>query len=83
MDVKMAYGLIARRYKDFKIIRCFEYDTRFVFQIVPKDLDETMYDKHLNGLKSVDKKSGSIQTFIPFDMPLEEYNNGREIKKFK
>lgn len=83
MNSKMAYEIVCKKYKGHKIIRCFEYDTIFSFQIVPKDLDESEYGMHLNGLVSVDKKTGDIKTFNPMQIPIEEYRNGREIKEFK
>lgn len=83
MNVKKAYELLMKEMRDFKAIRCFEYDSLFVFDIVHKSVDvSTISPKALNTQYSVNKKSGEVRDFKPFFISLKEYRNGKEVKKF-
>ena len=82
MIVEQAHKLLIDKMSNWTAIACFEYNTVFVFNIVPtKDANAntTMFDS----LFSVDKQSGEIKNFKPFDISLEEYRAGKEIKNFK
>lgn len=84
MIFKDAYGLFLNTYKELEALACYEYDSCFVFNAVPKKLAnskdaETMFDS----LYSVNKSTGKISTFKPFDMPIEEYRNGKKIANLK
>ena len=82
MTIKQAFALVSIKYPKLVAIRCVEFDSCFVFQMVPpkyKNTPDIVYDC----LNSVDKKTGEVRTFQPFHIPVEEYRNGKEIKNFK
>lgn len=84
LNVKEAHKKLLEKYTKSKAVKCFEYDSVFVFLIVPKDFDESKgYDDLLDTAASVDKKTGLVRNFDPMEMSLEEYNCGREVKNFK
>lgn len=84
MTAKEAYNKIAEKYINFEIIRCFEYESLYVFQIVPKNLDKSESpDNLLDSTRSINKKTGQISAFNPLSISIEEYNNGKEIFNFK
>lgn len=79
---KEAYSLIQKEH--LKAIKCFEYDTLFVFQVVPENFDTTKStDGMLDCMRSVNKKTGVVRDFKPFHIPIDEYRNGKQIKNFE
>lgn len=80
MDAKTAYLMLTEAYPNTNIIGCVEYDSIFVFQMIPMSAEDTEY---LDGLHSVNKKTGEIDIFQPFDIPLAEYKAGKEVVDFK
>lgn len=83
MTVKEAYAIFLNKMPEMKAIRCFEYDSIYVFQFLPKNSkksDET--DDTLDCTASVDKRSREVRAFQPFDISIEEYRNGKEITNF-
>lgn len=81
MSVYDAYSLCLQKFKNSKVTTCYEYDTIFVFQIVPVSYNSS--EMPINRLFSVNKKSKEIKAFQPFHISLEEYLAGKEIKDFK
>jgi hypothetical protein len=85
MVLNDAYTIFLDTYKEeLKALSCYEYSSCFVFNAVPKNLANskdasTMFDS----LYSVNKSTGKIGTFKPFDMPIEEYRNGHKVATFK
>ena len=59
LTVKEAYSLI--RAEKLKGIKCFEYNTLYVFQVVPENFDMSKpTDGLLDSLRSVNKRTGDI-----------------------
>jgi hypothetical protein len=81
MTAKEAYEKIVKWQPNMKVLECYEYDTLFTFQLVPSEY--SVKDIPLNGLFSVDKKTGSIRSFKPFNIPITEYRKGKKITDFK
>ena len=80
MTAKKAYSKVIRSVTGGHVSKCYEYDTLFVFQIVPLALLMTKPTSPiLDSLVSVDKKTGKIRDFKPFHIPLDEYKRGREL----
>ena len=66
---------------NLKIMKSFEYKTVYVFAMVPNSYNGTPPLSEMMGiLYSVNKKTGAINSFTPFSIPLEEYKAGKEIK---
>lgn len=80
MTSKEAYQLIKQRNDDIEVVNCYEYKTVFVFQTIPKavkgKVDPT---KMLGNLSSVNKSTGEIRGFTPFNIPKEEYLAGVQV----
>ena len=85
MTVKTAYEILLKRCPKFKAIKCVEYSSCFVFQVIPEGFDELgdSANKLMNTLISVMKTDGSVSNFIPLQMPRDEYISGKEVKNFK
>lgn len=65
------------------IVACTEYDSRFVFQAVPpKYAKPELIDKTFDSLYSVEKKTGKIARFRPFDISEEEYQRGKRLSEY-
>ena len=76
MDVKKARKIITKKFKDRTILSCYEYNNLYVFNIVPKtNMDKNQFDK----LWSVNKTTGEVINFKPFDISIEDYKNGKRI----
>ena len=84
MKVKEAYELLIANTPKLRPIQCFEYDTLFVFQIVPKSFNEKTdnADQLIDCLRSVNKATKEVRDFKPFHISLNEYRNGKEVKDF-
>lgn len=83
MNAKVAYKILRTIHPEKKAVSCHEYDSVFVFALVPNDFDETKSTEGLlDILKSVDKKNGRVGSFKPFLIPRDEYLNGKEVKNF-
>lgn len=83
MLVKEAHALVMSTFKDMKAIRCHEYATLYVFQIVHKNYKVgSDSSKLLDSLVSVNKKTREVRDFKPFHIPIDEYRKGQEISKF-
>ena len=81
---KEAHNILMKKNKGLKAIKCFEYASRYVFQVVPENFDMSKdTSRLLDTLCSVDKKTSEVRDFKPFHIPIEEYKRGREIKYFK
>lgn len=80
MTAKQAYMLIKTKHPGLKIGKCHEYDSVFVFHLKPDMLRLSKNPTHmLDGLMSVNKKTGEIRDFKPFHIPIEEYKRGKEV----
>lgn len=75
-----AYEIFLSQFKHVDVIKCMEYETLFVFQYAPKNLDKSKDPTRLHDtLVSVDKKTKKVKTFQPYTISLGEYRNGREV----
>lgn len=83
MDVREAYKIVSDKHENLEAIKCIEYESVFVFDLVPKNLDPSKHKKFLNGLVFVDKETGKVGTFNPLSISTEEYRSGKEIKQFR
>lgn len=80
MIVQEAYRKFTQQRKDLVVESCHEYDSCFVFQAVPREYASVKEAGEVfDSLYAVDKNSGEITPFKPFDMPLDEYNRGKRI----
>lgn len=81
MTAKEGYEKIMNWIPDMKCVACYEYETVFVYQMVPSDYkgNGTLF----SGLFSVNKKNGDINSFKPFNIPITEYRNGKRVDDFQ
>lgn len=80
MTAKEAYAKLMSKVITGRVSKCYEYDTLFVFQIVPMALLITKTKSTaLDSLMSVDKKTGEVMDFKPFYISIDEYERGVEI----
>lgn len=80
MTAKQAYTLIKFKHPGLKVGKCYEYDSVFVFQLTPDMLRLAKNPtRMIDGLMSVNKKTGEIRDFKPFHIPVEEYQRGKEV----
>lgn len=77
MLAKEAYSILTKKYPGVKVVDCYEYDSVFSFLITPgKSRSQA---RVLDASLCVDKKSGVVRTFKPFDIPIDEYRRGVKI----
>lgn len=83
MLAKEAYKILTTKHKNLKAVNCREYNSLFVFQVVPKDFDMSKpTNKMIGNTMSVDKKTKEVRDFKPFHIPIDEFRGGKEIKNF-
>lgn len=83
MIAKEAYTILKQKHNRIKAIRCVEYPSVFVFQVVPVSFDESKTtDKMLGNAMSVDKKTKEVRDFKPFNIPISDFKAGRAVKHF-
>lgn len=81
ITAKEAYSLLKNKFKASEPSKCVEYNDIYVFVLEPTA--NFLKGKMLDNLLSVNKHTGDIRTFKPFDIPIEEYKNSKEINDFK
>lgn len=81
MTASDAYFELIKVYPQFNIVACYEYDSRFVFEIRQNgaESDEPPFDS----LMSVMKDTGEVGVFSPLDMTVEEYEAGVRVEDWK
>jgi hypothetical protein len=80
MTAKQAYMLIKFKHPGLKVGKCHEFDSVFVFHLVPDMLRLAKNpNRMIDGLMSVNKKTGEVRDFKPFHIPSEEYRRGKEV----
>ena len=81
INLNYAY-LIARGFiNGGRIVKGYEYDSLYVFEIAPKGLKQTESNEPLlDSLVAVDKKTGRPRAFKPFDISPDEYKRGKQIQ---
>lgn len=79
MTLQEAIKILTKKFPNRKIIAAYEYDSVFVFSLVSKnskiDTDEGLFDCQT----SVDKKTGEILTFQPWNISANEYKQGKKV----
>lgn len=81
MTANDAYFELIKVYPQFNIVSCYEYASRFVFEIRQNGVKNT--NPQFNSLMSVDKNTGEIDVFNPMDMPIDEYDAGVQTDDWK
>lgn len=77
MTAKEAFYKVTNMLSGMRATSCYEYDSVFVFQMAPESVKDP--SRLLTGLTCVDKKSGTVRTFRPLDMPIDEYSRGKKV----
>lgn len=83
MTATDAYFKVIRENPKCNIVACYEYESRFTFIKIPPDATYDKEKPYCNAIIAVMKDTGKITTFRPFDISVEEYHNGKEVKDFK
>lgn len=81
MTAREAFIKVTSKITGMRVASCHEYDSVFVFQLAPENA--TNPSRLLTGLTSVDKKTGIVKTFRPFDISPDEYQHGKEVSVSK
>lgn len=80
MTAKEAYEIFKAKRSDLVVLSCYEYDSRFVFQaVLPKYAKLKDGNVVLDCLYSVEKKSGKLESFKPFNISIDEYQRGKKV----
>lgn len=84
MTAKEAYKKLVAKWPDLDAISCREYESVFAFCVIPRGATNVKdADKRFDCLCSVDKITGVVKTFKPFDIPAKEFRMGKDVKVFK
>lgn len=80
MTASEAYNKFISENDNLVVLSCYEYDSCFVFEAVPSnrantDAQHMVFDSQI----AVNKTSGEIAVFKPFDVPIDEYKRGKKI----
>lgn len=80
MTVNQAYMILKIKNPCANVGKIFEYDSMFVFHLAPDMLSlSRSQSPMLDGLMSVNKKTGEVRDFKPFYISMDEYSSGKEI----
>lgn len=80
MTASEAYKKFTSEYEKLTVISCYEYDTCFVFEGVSKNFVGTEAQHMVfDSTYSVNKETGEVAPFKPFDIPDDEYKRGKKI----
>ena len=80
MTVKEAYELFKSTYNKLVVRSCYEYDSCFVFEAVSPKYVDVKDDIIFDCIYSVEKTTGKLTSFKPFDISPDEYKRGREVQ---
>lgn len=80
MKYDQAYKLLSNKIGNVRITNCTEYKNIFVFEISNCNNDSNVIP--LDNLISVNKTTGAIKSFRPFDISKEDYRSGKQITTF-
>ena len=83
MTAKEAHVKLIEKYPELRAISCYEYDSLFAFQTVPKNYKGDTRIPLFNGAMAVVKATGKVRDIKPFNIPLAEYKNGKEVTDFE
>ena len=80
MTAREAYIKLQDKVTGVRVTKCHEYDSVFVFQINPVALYLSKNSARiLDGSMSVDKLSGAVRDFKPYNLSINEYKRGKEV----
>lgn len=80
MIVQEAYKAFTQARPYLEVLSCHEYDSCFVFHAVPPEFTTPdKADQVFDSLFAVNKTSGKITRFTPFDISADEYKRGKRI----
>lgn len=79
MTVKEAHKIFKSEYSNLVVKSCYEYDSRFVFEAVSPKYADLKDDIVFDCLYSVEKASGKLSSFKPFDISPDEYKRGKKV----
>lgn len=77
MTAKEAFYKVTSTMTGMRATSCHEYDSVFVFQMAPESAKDP--SRLLTGLTCVDKKTGVVRAFKPFEMSIDEYSRGKKV----
>ena len=84
MTSNEAYKIATKHNPNMLMVKCFEYDTMFVFHMVLKGMTNIgKSDRLLLNPCSVNKQTGEVRSFNPMNISEKEYLRGKEIMDFK
>lgn len=84
MTSNEAYKIAIKYNPNMSVVRCFEYDTMFVFHMVLNGMTNmSNTNRLLLNPCSVDKQTGEVRSFKPTHISKKEYLRGKEIMDFK
>lgn len=78
MKLQEAINIFRKSRPNKKIINAYEFDSVFMFYAVNKNT-EVVGDIFFDSQISVNKSNGKVQTFQPWDIPIEEYKRGKKV----
>jgi hypothetical protein len=83
MTVNESYKKFMSEYEKLTVLSCYEYDTCFVFEAVSDNfVDTEAQNMVFDSQFAVNKSSGEITPFKPFDIPIDEYKRGKRIRVY-
>ena len=84
MTAKEAHDILITTIPGLKAVACAEYDTLFVFRVLPEDHESNKpIDGAFNDACSVNKNTRVVRDFKPFHIPVSEYKRGKEVGDYK
>lgn len=84
MTAKDAYKVFTKKCKGLVVLSCYEYESRFVFNAVPKEYANTTEATTMMDISYfVEKSTGGVGKFKPFLIPMAEYKAGKQITDFE
>lgn len=81
MTASEAYNKFVAENEKLTVISCYEYDSCFVFEAVSNNYTGTEAQHVVfDSTFAVDKTSGKIIPFKPYNIPIDEYKRGKRIR---
>ncbi len=72
--------IVLKAFPKYIIDSAYDYGDILVFNMIPSDFVKDDYDEGpLNRSVSIDKKTKKVKAFLPFEIPLDTYLNGKRI----
>ena len=83
MTAKEAYKILLDKVPGANVRACVEFNSMFMFEILPKDHTESIGKVHLDCQSFVRKDTGEFGRFDPRDLSRDEYFSGKVVENFK